>query len=228
MENILIFMAGTSLSGWFAWTFYPNGAGSSQVIVSAILFLAKPFLKIRLRKKFFHQYPDALEMIANHLTAGQSFSSSFQNLCKSGEEPLAGEFESAWHTFQLSGSLEKGLSLLSERWPHWGIEAFVTAISVSRHTGANLAEILRLLAESVREEKALQDRIGTLTLQARIQGMIAVAIPWLLLIAELFIYPQSFAETLRTSEGKLCLMAAILLDGCGAGLLYWMAREREE
>jgi tight adherence protein B len=63
------------------------------------------------------------------------------------------------------------------------LQIFVVAVLVQRQVGGNLAEILRSLAQVVRERFRIQGMVEALTAEGRMQAMVLMALaPFLLVV----------------------------------------------
>ena len=100
------------------------------------------------------------------------------------------------------------LMAMSARMPSYDLELMVSAISVQRQTGGNLAEVLENLAATVRERRRVRGEVHALTTGPRVSGYVLAAVPFLLFAYFLFVSPDYRDIMVDTMYGKMLLGTA--------------------
>ncbi|HVW36776.1 MAG TPA: type II secretion system F family protein, partial [Pirellulales bacterium] len=93
------------------------------------------------------------------------------------------------------------------------LNIFVVAVIVQRQVGGNLSEILEKLADVVRERYRIRGVIRGLTAEGRLQALILMALPPLLL-ALMLIVNREYAQLLL--ERPILLVGMGVFMGLGA------------
>jgi len=202
---------GTLFGGWLAglpaW-----GAGT----LAPFLFL---YVKRQARQeKFLKQLPNAFELMARVLRAGQSVPQALQAVAEAFEEPLAGEFASCQHKQNLGLRPEVAFREMAQRTRIMELRIFVMAMTIQRQTGGNLSEVLDRLAALVRARLRLRQQISTFTAEGRLQGLTLVILPVVVFVAMLFLNRQ-YAQVLL--DHGMLLLATV---ACMAVGLLWIRR----
>lgn len=170
-------------------------------------------------KKFRGQLVDSIMILSSCLKAGYSLFQAIELLCDEMPPPVSQEFGLVLKENKLGVSLEESLRLLRKRIPLEEMNLLISSILVAKETGGELTKVFSRLSETIRNNLKLKDKIGTLTLQGRLQGVIMAFLPigfaW-------FIYqqnPHHFDVMLETQMGKMLLVGAVLSQLLGMYLI---------
>lgn len=139
------------------------------------LFISSARIK-RLRK-FNDQLGDALTIMANSLRAGFSFLQTMDSLSKELAAPISTEFARALREMRLGTTTEEALRNMADRIQSEDLELIVTAVTIQRQVGGNLAEILDNIGTTISERVRIKGEVKTLTAQGRISGTIVALLP---------------------------------------------------
>ncbi len=166
-------------------------------------------------KKFRSQLVDGLMVISSSLKAGLSFLQSIEVLCEEMPAPISQEFGLILSENKLGVNMEDALRKLRVRIPTEEVNLVVSSILIARESGGNLPLVLSRLTNTIRDNLKLKEKIGTLTLQGRLQGVIMMILP---IGFAYFVYKQNpghFDIMLQTETGKKLLALAIGLQIIG-------------
>jgi tight adherence protein B len=159
-------------------------ATRSLIVTAGAVAMAAPLplfavrLKRNLRQeKLRGQLPDAFDLMARVVRAGQTMSQAQQAVADEFEAPIAAEFALCFEQQNLGLAPEIALRDLARRAGLLEMKIFVTAMLVQQQTGGNLSELLEKLAAVVRERFKIQGKIRTLTAEGRIQGLVLLCLP---------------------------------------------------
>ncbi len=167
-------------------------------------------------KAFAAQLPDALEMLARALRAGQSLAAGFQMVAGEMSAPIGKEFGRVFEEQNLGNSMEESLNSLTERVPNLDLSFFATAVILQRQTGGDLAEILDKIGKLIRERFQIWGQVQALTGEGRLSGIVLLALPPALFLAVYQLNPEYITPLFTTPLGKKMLAFAIFLQVLGA------------
>lgn len=139
--------------------------------------------------KILGQLPDALDLMARSVRAGQTMSQALQAIADEFTAPIGPEFAFCYEQQNLGLSPEVAYQEMARRTGMLEIKIFVLAMGVQRQTGGNLAELLEKLATVVRDRFRIRGRIRVLTAEGRIQAVVLLAMPPVIFLMMLFINP---------------------------------------
>jgi tight adherence protein B len=143
-------------------------------------FVPRFYLKRKANKRrqaFLEQLADMAQMMGNSMRAGFSILQSMELVGSEGNPPAKDEMERVVTEVKLGLPLDAALEHLLERMPSEDLNLMVVAINVQRQVGGNLAEILMVIAKTVRERVRFQRDLKALTAQARYSSYVITALP---------------------------------------------------
>jgi tight adherence protein B len=152
------------------------------LITGAIISILLPGIIIRRLKKkrinnFIYQLPDALNSIAASLRAGTNLAKAMQQIAEQQPPPISQEFTVILSEYKMGRQLEDSLMDMYKRISRQEVDLLISAISISRSVGGNLADTLETLAKTLREKAQIEGKIDALTSMGRMQGWVVGLIP---------------------------------------------------
>lgn len=167
--------------------------GSILFAILAILAgVAFPILFIMFKRsqrldQLGEQLPEALELMARTLRAGQTVPQAMNGVADEFPEPIGTEFGFCYEQQNLGLSLDTALHNLVERTGLIEIKVLVLSISVQRQAGGNLAELLGKLSDVMRQRQTLKGSVKALTAEGRMQAWVLFLLPFAAWVALFFI-----------------------------------------
>jgi tight adherence protein B len=136
----------------------------------------------RRRLKIALQLPDVLLMIASSLRAGTSLQIALDLAIRETPAPLSQELGVVVREQRLGLALEEALETMARRLKMEEVDLVVTAMTIARDIGGNLAETLDRLASVLRAKAIMEGKIRSLTSQGKLQGLIVGMLPLFLML----------------------------------------------
>ena len=156
---------------------------SSVLVIVVFLFgLRAPRIYLgmaagRRLRAFDNQLSDTLNLWVNALRSGYSVLQGMEAIATELPPPISREFERVVQEVRLGLSLEQALANMLRRVPSEDLDLIITAVSIQREVGGNLAEILDVISHTIRERVRIKGEIQTLTAQGRLTGWIISGLP---------------------------------------------------
>lgn len=194
-------------------------------LVAAILVVliatAAPILLIsrRIRKRraaFDEQLPDMLDLLAGSLRAGWGLQQALDVIIEQTKPPMSDEFKRAQTETRLGRSVEQSLESVAERVQSMDFSWVVAAISIQREVGGNLAELLTIVASTIRERNAVRRQISALTSEGRLSASILFVLPFFEALILYFTNPGYMSKLFTTTLGNMLLAVGLVLLLIGA------------
>lgn len=129
-------------------------------------------------KEFNNQLGDALNLMVNSLRAGYSSMQAMEVISNEMPKPICDEFGRVVKELQLGVSFDVAMLNMVRRVPSGDMDLVVTAMSVQREVGGNLAEVLDAISFTIRERVRIKGEIQTMTAQGRITGYVVTGLPF--------------------------------------------------
>jgi len=167
-------------------------------------------------KTFGTQLPDALEMMARALRAGQSLAFGFNAVASEMSAPIGKEFGRVFEEQNLGVAMDDSLRAMCERIPNLDLRFFVTAVVLQRQTGGDLSEILDKIGELIRDRFRILGQVQALTGEGRLSGVVLMALPLLLFLVVYHLNADYVSLLFTDPAGKKMLAVAIFMQILGA------------
>ena len=185
-------------------------------IISIILALlprfAYKFLHKRRRRKFVHQLPDALNMIASSMQSGANVSSAIEFMAEEMEAPAKQEFQLFLREQRLGVEFNTALDNMFKRIPEDEFQLVTAGMQISREVGGNLAEVLQRLSSTLRRKIEMEGKIDALTSQGKMQGVVMTLLPIFIGVVLYHMEPSAMGRILTEPLGwALMAMITIML-----------------
>jgi tight adherence protein B len=165
----------------------------------------------RRAKKFNDQLGDTISLMANSLRAGYSLLQTMELASRETPEPMCTEFRRVVREVGLGISPQDAMQHMLERVPSEDLDLLVTAINIQHEVGGNLAQILDVMGETIRERVRIKGEIQVLTSQGRISGYIITALPVGVAALLFFMNPDYIGQLFVWPWICMPIMAVILM-----------------
>lgn len=200
----------------------------TKSIIMLIIFLSIGFLipelildrkKSKRMAKLNSQLPEALNIIANGVRAGYSFTQAIGTVTKEISGPVSDEFSKVLRDNILGKPLEESLTNMSERTDDEDLDMAITALIIQRQVGGNLAEVLDSISSTIRERVKVKRDLRTMTAQGRFSGIIVSLLPFAMAAALSIINPGYLNVLFTTLIGKVMIILGITMEIAGILIL---------
>jgi len=222
-EYIYLHIVGVLAAGLFAMLV---SRSLPLVILVAVTAVVIPLLLLerRIEKRraaFEEQLPEVLNLLAGSLRAGWAFLQAIGLVAERMAQPASGEFARVQTEARLGLPVERALEHMAIRLGSDDFTWSVSAIAIQREVGGNLAEVLDIVASTMRERAELKRHISSLTAEGRLSGAILLGLPFVELIAVLLVNPTYLSTMFTATFGWVLMITGVLLLIVGA---LWLRR----
>jgi tight adherence protein B len=177
-------------------------------------------------KKFEAQLPDTLVATAASLRAGHSFAQAIATIVKDGGDPAAKEFGRVEAETRLGRSVDEALEAMATRLASRNFEFVVLAVNIQRQVGGSLAEILDMVADTVREREQFSRKVRALTAMGRASAYVLVGMPFFIGIGLTAINESYISPLFTTGAGHIMIVVGLILISLGTVILRKMVNFR--
>jgi tight adherence protein B len=141
-----------------------------------------PMMVIRMLQRrrlaaFERHLPDAIDIMAGSLEAGSSLPMALELVAREIPPPVSTEFNRALREVSLGMSLDDALLNMLDRIRSDDLDMLATAVAIQFRVGGNLADVLKVIAHTIRERIRIRGDIRTLTAQQTISANILTVLP---------------------------------------------------
>jgi len=170
------------------------------------------------------QLADTLAILASSLRAGYSFLQALDTVSKEVGEPSAHEFQRVVAEIRLGRPIEEALTAMADRVGSDDLGWAVIAINVQRQVGGNLAEVLDIVAATVRERAYIRRQVRVLSAEGRISIAILSGIPFFLMIYMAIVNPEYVSLLFTRTVGVIMLGVGGVLMAIGIFIMTRMVK----
>jgi tight adherence protein B len=173
------------------------------------------------QKKMSEQLADVLAILASSLRAGHSFLQALDQVSNEIKEPSASEFHRVVSEIRLGRNVDQAMIDMAERVGSEDLRWAVMAVNIQRQVGGNLAEVLDIVANTVRERAYVQRQVRVLSAEGRISIAILSFLPFGLFAYLAIVNPSYVSLLFTTGIGIIMLLVGgtLMLTG-----IYLMTR----
>lgn len=218
----LLIVTGVSVGGFVLMLLLSGNAvgafiGAALGAVAPGRWLA--FKAGRRQGAFEDALPDALQLLSGSLSAGFSLPQAIDAVAREGSEPIAGEFGRAVAEARLGVPVEDSLESIAERMDSENFHWVTMAVRTQRDVGGNLAEVLSIVAQTMRDRAKLKRHVRALSAEGRLSAYVLIGLP-IGMATYLFSFRRAYVEPLYTDIlGIIMLAGSVILLGIGC---LWM------
>lgn len=191
-------------------------AGIAGIIAGTIPYLYILSKKKHRMQKFERQLPEALDLIARSLKAGNAFTGSMKMVAEEMDDPVSREFDKTLGEINFGLEVSEALKNLSHRIECPDLRFFVVAINLQRESGGNLAETLENICRLIRERFKLQGKIKVLAAEGKLSATILLALPFLIALALTYLNPDYMMLLIQDPIGHIMIGLGITMMILGA------------
>jgi tight adherence protein B len=182
-------------------------------------FMPRLFFSMQKAKRFDalnSQLVAAIEMMANALRSGSNLPQAIQLIQKEMGPPISQEFAMLTKEMAVGVPLEDALDHMNRRVGSEEFAIMVTATSIARETGGNLAEVYQRISKTIRDRKEMQGKIKALTAEGKLQGIFIGLLPFILGGLITIIDPEMMRPLYTTTWGYILIGIVIFMELMGA------------
>ena len=214
-----LFITGAVLVGGFGGLYFVHNIFAA-VGGALVMGIGGPigylnFMAARRAKGLSVQLPNALEVMVRSLEAGHPIPTAINLVGREMPDPIGSEFGMAADEIAYGATLEQAVGRIADRCRHPDVDLFSAAIRLQEKAGGNLTNLLKMLANTVRERLKNRMKIKAASSEGRVSALILTAAP---VVCFIFINVSNhhyYADVLhaRFIQIGLGILGGLLLTG---------------
>lgn len=220
--EVAYLIVGAALLGGLAGTLLGLGtlvligvlAGSGFLPVAFVWFKAG-----RRTRAFENQLPDVLITLAAALKAGHSFKAGLQTIVDEGNVPASKEFHRVLSEARLGRPLNDALADMSNRLGSKNFEFVITSVTIQQQVGGSLAQLIDMVADTVRQRQQFIRKIKGLTAMGRAGAYVLIGLPFFIAAIITIINPTYMDPLYNTSTGHKLIYTGLGMMAFGTAVL---------
>jgi tight adherence protein B len=173
------------------------------------------------QKRMAEQLADVLSILASSLRAGHSFLQALDQVANEIKDPSAAEFHRVVSEIRLGRSVDDAMLEMADRIGSEDMRWAVMAVNIQRQVGGNLAEVLDIVSNTVRERAYIHRQVRVLSAEGRISIGILAVLPVGIFFYLMLVNPEYVSVLFTHPIGRILLLAGGALMAAG---IYVMTR----
>lgn len=188
--------------GFGAYVFFLQyldpGISALLAIVTGI-FLPIAFLsgrrseRLKLMNK---QLPDALDLMGRGLKVGHPINVTVASVAREMHDPIGTEFGIIQGQIEYGDELPDAFNDFADRVGLEDARYLAVSVGIQHGTGGNLARVLGVLSQVIRDRSTMQKRIKAISAEGRLSAVILTALPFVILASILTTSPGFYTDVL--------------------------------
>ncbi|EKM21455.1 type II secretion system F family protein [Vibrio sp. HENC-03] len=178
------------------------------------------WLQKREQKQFDETFPDALNMLASAISAGESIGRGIMYVGDNLEGEVGREFKLMGERLKMGESIDEVFRKSCLRFPNPNFHFFVITLRANMQRGGQLKEIMTRLNRQMFEARAVERKKFALTSEARISAKIVSATPFFFLFILQFLSPENFEFVMFNPEGRPLLYYLVISEAIGMAIIW--------
>jgi tight adherence protein B len=162
------------------------------------------------RSKFDNQLVDVLVLITGAVRAGYGFLQALDIVVQEMHAPASEEFRKVRREVGLGLTLHQALLNLHARMQNEDLYLVITAVNINMQVGGNLAVMLDVVTNTIRERSRLFSELRALTSQQRFTGYILTLLPFFVVAILMVISPEYISRLFQPGM-LLCIPIGALV-----------------
>ncbi|MEZ8026520.1 pilus assembly protein TadB [Enterovibrio norvegicus] len=225
--KVTVFYLVTSAAGVYILQtlFHFNILTSLLITIPAATFFGLRFLRIRTQKAFETNFPDALNMIASSVSAGESLLHAIVFVGDSLDNIVGKEFKRMGERLNMGESTDAVFRKACLRFPTPMFQFFVITMRVNVNRGGQLREVIARLNRVLFDARSIEKKKLSMTAEARMSSYIVCAIPFIFLFGVMqFISPENYDFVMNHPDGRPLLYYVLISEAIGMTIIMLLMR----
>ncbi|WP_170764918.1 type II secretion system F family protein [Ruegeria lacuscaerulensis] len=149
----------------------------SAILATALPLIALVAMKDARSNKLTKQLPDALDLMARGLKVGHPVAVTVGNVATDLPDPIGSEFGIIQDQINYGDDVATAFQDFSKRVGTEDANYLAVSIGIQHGTGGNLARILGILSQVIRDRQTMQKKIKAISAEGRLSGLILTILP---------------------------------------------------
>lgn len=182
------------------------------------------WLQKREKQQFEESFPDALNMLASAVSAGESIMHAIIFVGKSLDSEVGREFKVMGERLQVGESPDEVFRKSCVRFPYQSFQFFVITLRANIQRGGQLKEVISRLNRLMFNARSVEKKKFALTSEARTSAKIVGAIPFIFLFMLQFLSPENYEFVMFNPDGKVILYYVLISEFIGISIIWLLMK----
>ncbi|CAG9297098.1 type II secretion system F family protein [Celerinatantimonas diazotrophica] len=198
------------------------------LVVPATLLVATIIGVFTLRhmvwKHFNDNFPDALNLLASAISAGESLMHAIIYVGQQMNNDVGREFKHMGERLQIGEPPHIVLKRACVRFPFPEFVFFAITLRANIERGGQLRDIISQLNRVMFDARSLEKKKSAMTSEARMSAKVVFVIPFIFMIVMRFLSPENFNYVFHDHLGRYILYYVLVSEAIGMAIIYMLMR----
>ncbi|WP_051215838.1 type II secretion system F family protein [Ferrimonas futtsuensis] len=175
-------------------------------------------------QRFQDDFPDALNILAGALSAGQSVVHAFEYVGEQLDNDVGREFKLMSERLLIGEDPDDVLQRSGSTFPYVEYFFFVSTIRLNLSRGGQLKDVINRINRLMFDARALDKKKSALTSEARASAKIVAALPFVFLLILKYTSPENYNFVMFEEGGKPIFYYVLISECIGFACIAWILR----
>ncbi|MBM7038386.1 type II secretion system F family protein [Vibrio ulleungensis] len=196
------------------------------ILVTEILGLGYGLLWLQKReeKHFEETFPDALNMLASAVSAGESIMHAIGYVGTHLEGDVGKEFNVMYERLRIGETPDEVFRKACDRFPYPSFQFFVITLRANISRGGQLKDVINRINRVMFDARAMEKKKIALTSEARMSAKIVGSIPFIFLIFMQYMSPENYEYVMFNEAGRPILYYMLISEFIGMAIIWKLMR----
>jgi tight adherence protein B len=180
------------------------------------------YLTRKRQKKFLNNFANAIDVIIRGVKTGLPLNECLGIIARETEEPICSEFRDVVEQQRVGIPLTECFDRMLTRMPLPEVKFFAIVIAIQSQAGGNLSEALGNLSSVLRDRVRMQQRIKSLSSEAKASAMVLGSLPFIVMLLVYLTTPDYISTLWQTQTGQFVMLGAAFWMSCGMAMMKKM------
>ena len=197
-------------------------------IATPIVWIVVRKIRIsKLKKTFMARFPEAVDNFARSIKAGIPLEKALAVIGDTYDDALGARFRLLVQQMNLGLSFRQSLKNFTADLNNADVDFFCAVLALSRETGSPLSPMLAAFTGMLRERRAVERKLLTLTAESRASARVLCLIPLFIIGLQIFLNPSQISFLINDEVGRMVTGYCCLSMVVGFIVIQRMSRSLE-
>jgi tight adherence protein B len=182
------------------------------------------WLQKREEKHFEETFPDALNMLASAVSAGESIMHAIGYVGSHLEGDVGKEFNVMYERLRIGETPDEVFRKACDRFPYPSFQFFVITLRANISRGGQLKDVINRINRVMFDARAMEKKKFALTSEARMSAKIVGSIPFIFLIFMQYMSPENYEYVMFNEAGRPILYYMLISEFIGMAIIWKLMR----
>jgi tight adherence protein B len=196
------------------------------ILIVEILGLTYGLLWLQKREEthFEETFPDALNMLASAVSAGESIMHAIGYVGNHLEGDVGKEFNIMYERLRIGETPDEVFRKACDRFPYPSFQFFVITLRANISRGGQLKDVINRINRVMFDARAMEKKKFALTSEARMSAKIVGSIPFIFLIFMQYMSPENYDYVMFNEAGRPILYYMLVSEFIGMAIIWKLMR----